>query len=433
MNTKQVKRGGLTGLAAALLAFSATFLLQGSADAGGQNNTRLEVGEQTGPDKPLAWKQQTAITGAAIVRFRWMSNLTGEHSGAWYVYRENGAQPVARGSIPKGPPTGGWGYFNIDFSKFIPKSFSGDQIKYRVQVGSITRRGLTTTTPTSNAVTVVLAKPGKQPKFTDDMGFRMRQFKIQLKALDVLDEDDPSSDDEPYLMAISFRLQASIVGKKASLVPGTLKTKLVGASCQNNLGHSDDNWCDEDEDPYDLTNQGFLIQEMVPTQQPGWVVGAIVILMEEDAFPYSTAQTLRDKALQAATEALRKMDFKNVNATTISDAVVEKVKNEVLHSLRSLNFGAVDFFKGLAQALDPDDFGGFNVVMATTMPDGSARFLAGAAPASATEAVASSQTLGGSADFRLGYPQGNLDEVPANATYNGEAAVRGTLSTRLIK
>lgn len=422
----------------------------------------LWVGTVTGPDKPLAWKDTKVITSGETVRFKW-STTDPNVTARWEVTKAGSVVPVASGAIASVPAPGKETFFNVNFKPFVPASAPAAGINYDVVVKTYPKGRITRTTtpprivvrppggvrpaPTTNRastlpepksisskVMVAYVRPGAPTKFDNDMGYSRRQIKIDLHTLHVGDEDDPSSNDEPYAVMVKFRFRTLIgASGKVSVQPGTLQVGAVGTSCHNNMGHSDDNWSDEDDGPYNIRNAGLSILEYVPTGQMGWVVGAVVVMFEEDAFTYETASLMRDKIIQEARKSIETLNFSNVNPNSISDAVEKKIVGQIKGSFKYFIFGLGDLFSGLAQAADPDDIAGFNTVIAFTAPGGQLAMTSGQPPASANDLITQAVPITGSRGFTLEYPIGNLSAAPGIARYQGRMSLEGTVTTRLYR
>ena len=437
-------RWALAGIAAASAAAIVGALSIPSAMSAsvGFLSTSLQVGTIAGPDAPLVWKSTTAINEPSVLSFRWSTTDSDVGSAKWQVYQAGQSAPVASGSVGQIPAPGEPAIFKIDFKKFVPAQAPANGIKYTVTVSTfflspkITKRGAPPPKPisTSPIVTVAYVRPGAATKFDDDMGYSSRRIKIELHSLDVADEDDPSSNDEPFVILVRFRFQAMIgPSLKAKIRAGTLQVSAVGSAVHNNMGRSDDNWCDEDDDPYGLGGANLMINELVPTGQPGWVVGAVAVLFEEDAFSDGTANQMRKLILAEARKAIESMDFANINSNVITAPLVNKIAGQITSSLKLANLGLIGFLNGLAEAVDADDFAGVNVVLAATVPGGEMRMIAGQPPASAQALVLESVPVTGPKEFVLSFPAGDLSQVPSSARYQGQMAVRGRLSTVLVK
>ncbi len=438
-------RAAFAGLAGALavvaLAGFATYVSAGAG--GGAGSTTLGVGTVQGPDMPLAWKSTATINSQDVLRFQW--SFTDQNVGyaKWYVHKGGTSTQIATGDIKHIPAAGKPSQFTINFGGFIPKTAPASGLKYDVTVATFPKvRLIATTGPrkppvplsTSPKVTIAYVRPGKQVMFDDDMGYSRRDIRIELHTLDVGDEDDPLSNDEPYAVMVGFRFRVLVsAAGKASIQPGTLNVWRVGDSCHNNMGYADDDWCDEDDDPYDIRGGNLVVAQSVPTGQVGWVVGAVVVMFEEDAFTRSTAVTMRDKIIEEAKKAIASLNFSNVGTDAISDAVQKKIVGQIKGSFKYLAAGTFSFLSGLAQAMDPDDIAGFNTVIAFTAPGGRLGMTSGQPPATPQDILTKSVPVTGPVSFSLAYPAGDLSKAPGNARYQGQMAIRGTVSTKLVR
>jgi hypothetical protein len=432
--TRRAVRPRHSGAAALLCGAIAALALTPAKLPAGALATTLSVGEVTGPDKPLDWRSSKTINSPEILTFRWSTTDPDAKGGLWTVKQDGKAAPVATGALQSAPGPGKFAQFSIDFKKFAPAHAPSGGLTYRVTVSSLpSLRAGAEPISTSSAVVIKYVKPGPTTQFDADMGFSFRRIRIELNRLDVGDEDDPTSNDEPYLVIVRFRMRTSIVNGAPRITPGTLQVGAVGTSSHNNLGRSGDNWCDEDDDPYSLPSSSLAITESVPTGQPGWVVGGIYVMFEEDDFKGSTAALMRDRIVREARNAISSLNFANVNSNALTNAIMNKIKDDLVRSLKKLALGAGDFFRALAEAINPNDFGGINVVMAATLPGGTLTMFAGAPPASAAGAIAAASQVAGSRDFALAYPAGDLSAVPWNARYTGKCVFRGKLTTTLVK
>lgn len=451
---------GVAALVAALaVAVAASFTARGTAPV--FFGSDLLVGNVTGPDKPLAWRDTKKINSGEIVRFKW-TNSEANVTARWEVVKAGSVVPVASGPIASVPAPGKEALFSIDFRKFIPAQAPANGQNYDVVVktypkqaiartanpprivvrppgGGIratTNRRATIIAPksVSSKATVAYVRPGAPTRFDSDMGFSRRLIRIDLNTLHVGDEDDPSSNDEPYAVMVRFRFRTLFNSDGSVAVqPGTLEVAPVGASCQNNMGRSDDNWSDEDDDPYDVRSANLRVIETVPTGQVGWVVGAVVVMFEEDALAYERSQLMRDKIVEETRKAIESMNFSNVNPNAISDAVKHSIIAQIIGSFKPMFINFVDLIGGIIQAADPDDIAGFNAVIAFTAPGGSLAMTSGQPPANQADLIAQAVPVGGSRGFRLSYPAGDLSMAPGIARYEGQMSLDGVVSTRLLR
>lgn len=228
------------------------------------------------------------------------------------------------------------------------------------------------------------------------------------------DEDDPLSNDEPYVIITKVRMKVSLTGGKPQVVPGTLQVSNMRGS-QNDLGRSGDNWGDEPES-YNL-NLESVVRETVP-DEPGWMVGMVVTFMEEDAFSEGAARTLANKVRDTVEKAAKSFEFSSSDTKAIQEAVKRKIERDMKNS-------AGGFFQGIASAVDPDDYGGVKVVLAATVPGNKVMFYSGEPPASPTELLTEARPIQGSGDFSLGFPSPGLGSIPDRAEYKGKCRFFG--------
>jgi hypothetical protein len=206
---------------------------------------------------------------------------------------------------------------------------------------------------------IVLAQPAQ------------RTVDVRLNTLRVLDEDDPFSNDEPYLIVTGFKLRVQLAGTGIQVVPGTLAVQ--NQTCGHNTLRSDDNWADEVNN-YSLPSKVGLVRRAFPRAETGWVVGAIVTLMDEDGFARDTARTVCRWQSEQAQKVLQSLDVNGIAGGDAFDILLGRLARGIAKKLGG-NFS--DFIRGLISAVDPDDFGGANLVMTVNMPDGTVRVLSG--------------------------------------------------------
>jgi hypothetical protein len=261
--------------------------------------------------------------------------------------------------------------------------------------------------------------------------------KISIKFTQVLvsERDDPVSNDEPYLINIGFR--GRLIDRGNGTVGfSSLIVNTVGSGPHNNLGRSHDNWAAKSTTWYTIDTsptvgalehkglQAFTIQ--VPLNDPGWVIGSIAILMEEDAFVPSTATAMRTKIRDEVDAGLRSLSMSNVNINSITDTVVKKIAHDIVTSMQRLNYGGI--IRGYASMADPDDFGGINVVMAITDFSNGLVYYSGQPFSSVTNLPVQYLPNGvRTANFEVSYPIGDLSSIPVTARYKGRLRLRGIL------
>jgi len=252
---------------------------------------------------------------------------------------------------------------------------------------------------------------------------------VKLTGLRCADEDDPASRDEPFLIVTRFKARAELTSTgTARLVPGTLTVMNTYAAGHNNLGRSGDNWCSERSAIHDIpVSARQEMTESMPWGQSGWIAGAVVCFFEEDGFSDSTGRLLADQILGAVRTGLSTFSLAGVSTRTITDALAAKILGDIKRAVKNVNIGGL--IRGLASAVDPDDFGGIAIVGAVTADGGRVFMFAGAPPADPASLLAGTTELRTSSTFSLAYPLGDLSTAPGNARYQGRCTVLGTIST----
>ena len=247
---------------------------------------------------------------------------------------------------------------------------------------------------------------------------------IQMTEIQIVKEDDPLSNDEPYLINIGFKAQIA-VGEdgKPSLVPGSLSVIPVGKAAHNNCGRKGDNWANRG-GKYAVDTQ--LFGTVLPSDEPGWIAGVISVLFEEDAYSDSTANELRNRLRDEVSEAMTALSFESVDTSGLTRAVASKIVRDLQRAGSRLNIAGL--FRNLASAMDPDDFGGVNMVLAITMPQNGLMMFAGSPP----ENVGAVPTLtmvpqGEKTSFSLDFPKEIPGSVLWNARYRGKCVVKGVV------
>lgn len=266
------------------------------------------------------------------------------------------------------------------------------------------------------ALTFTIAGPVRAQGDTSVL-IRMTEIKIHK-------EDDPLSNDEPYLLNIGFKGQIAVGADSVpSLVADTLRVVALGKTAHHNLGRAKDNWANRGGTyPFDTQMYGAVI----PSGQSGWIVGIVSVLMEEDAYSDGTAMDLRNKVRDAVSEALTKLEFDSVDAGGISQTVCSRVVRDLQRATSKMNIAGI--LKGLASAVDPDDFGGVNVVIAMTMPQNGLMMFAGAPPDNLGELPTLTLVpAGGQTPFSLEFPMKIPGGVLWNGRYRGKCKVSGAV------
>lgn len=251
-----------------------------------------------------------------------------------------------------------------------------------------------------------------------------RGIAISVDSIRVEDEDDPNSNDEPYLIVTKVRARIQMSGRSARIVPGTLRVTNV-MSGHNNLGRRSDNWADEVRTYSVPEGTPRIAQELLPMNEPGWIVGAVVVHMEEDGFSASTGRLLSSKVRETVERAVSGMSLTGFDSSSITQSVAKKVTRDLKSALKNLNIGGI--VRGLASAVDPDDFGGVNVVLAVTGPNNSV-FSFGGVPSGDLGSLASDVTLvSNQKAYGLAFPAGDLRSIPSKARFQGRHKVNATI------
>lgn len=250
-----------------------------------------------------------------------------------------------------------------------------------------------------------------------------RGISIGFESIRILDEDDPVSDDEPYLIVTRFELRTRVdaVGRVA-IVPGTLKVDNI-MSGHNNLGRRGDNWADE---VHTYNFPPRYAQNLFRWNEDGWVIGAVVTLMEEDGFSDATADRLGEEVRKTVERTFRTMTFDRADARNLANILIKKISHDLSRAARRLDIPGI--VRGLISAVDPDDYGGSQIVLAVTAPGNKVFSYIGLPTNSPTEALTRVREVrGGSMPFSLDFPAGDLRDLPGNARFQGRHRVNGAL------
>ncbi len=251
---------------------------------------------------------------------------------------------------------------------------------------------------------------------------------FSLNSMRYRDQDDFVGDDEPYMMNISFRAKVIVDGLgNAKTDPATVVVAPVGSRIQNNLGRTDDGWADSGK-TYDIRSGGQLFATTLP-QEPGWIAGMFCTFWEEDNFSSTQCRLTQNELVRKITAALKTMNLTALNDKTFSQMVGIRLVNDVRAAIRLGDFST--FLKGIASTVNPDDFGGVNLVIASTYANNSIKAFAG--PVTATDSFVNMTELprpgtGGNQVLNIGlnYPAGTL---PGNffSKFEGSAVISGTI------
>ncbi len=419
---------------AAFIAVGLFAVLSGSR-AQGSSSIVIDVGSPTGPDAPLKWSKTHTITGPDAITCRWSTTMTNVPSARYVLYRVDSGSGLLGGrfretTIQSGsvavPQPGKFAQFTVVIGSLPPPPAKGKVSVYRIRVVPTQRIRLAR--PNYPYVTIRYVNPGEPTKFTVK-GLAttppMKTLGISLKSIRIMDEDDPLSSDEPYLITIGFKCRVEArPDKTAYVVPGTLDVKIVGGGPQNNLGRSGDNWAEEVK-TYSI-NGHCNYSAKVPKEGWGYVVGTAIVFMEEDAFENSTATLMRWRIHDAVKEAVGNLSMSGIDRNKITDAVADKITGDIGDSLKSLDIGG--FIQALASAADPDDFGGIAMVVALTLPKGIVQVFAGVTPANLAAAKLKPMPANGTFGFSLNFPIGNVSSAPSNARYKGKSRISGVVT-----
>lgn len=274
------------------------------------------------------------------------------------------------------------------------------------------------------AAVVAVAFSANFAEFAQAQPVGSRGITIDFKSVKCGDEDDPLSPDEPYLIVTKFRFKVEPAGRGIRIVPGTLKVENVMAG-HGSLGSKKDNYTREGRTFKIPKTVPHLAQAVVPPNEPGWVVGAAVTYMEEDGFSKSTSMVLSKKIRDLVEKSITTMSFTSADTKKLTDAIMKKVAGDLSRSARNLDMGGI--IRGIASAVDPDDYGGTALIVAVTGEGGRVYSFVGN-PSDRIETVLGSvRPVTGTVSFTLRFPMGDLRRVPSNARFQGRSSVNGEL------
>lgn len=203
------------------------------------------------------------------------------------------------------------------------------------------------------------------------------QLNINLFSMKCRDEDDLTSHDEPYLVNVGFKakLVRDATGK-GKVDPATIQVFAIGTPGHNNLGQTGDDWAIENK-RYRITGQNFSTTVL---KEPGWIAGIVCAMYEEDMYSDQMAKTFSGRLMGSVRSCLTSLELQNL-------ADLELNFTGIARFVRELQAGILKFFpsifRAFASTINPDDFGGANVVIAATLPNNQVKMFAG--PASAEE------------------------------------------------
>lgn len=253
----------------------------------------------------------------------------------------------------------------------------------------------------------------------------LKTFTFAMQGIRIVEEDDPVSNDEPYVINVYFKGHIQLAGGNATMEENTLSVETAPGDVHNDLGRDHDNWGDAG-NTYRIT--GFSHEISVPSNEPNYIAGVIAVLFEEDNFSNRTANRLRDEIRVAARDALRNLSVTDVDTDHITRVIAQKISHDISRAASRLDFAHI--IQGLAEGVDPDDFGGINMVLAITLPRDVVMVYTGPPQANLADVLPALVTLpaNGSRSFSLEYPVGVPRNVPSNAKYTGKCRVGGRIS-----
>ncbi|MGH2395648.1 MAG: hypothetical protein ACRDFW_01390 [bacterium] len=247
---------------------------------------------------------------------------------------------------------------------------------------------------------------------------------ISLDTIRIVDEDDPVSNDEPYLVVTGFVVQAACDPASGICRPILSTVAVANNTCGHNTLHPRDNWADEP-NTYPIPASVGVVSRDVPLNQPLWIVGASAVLMEEDGFSPETARTACESIRDAVQNAVSNFNFTGFNASSVSTAVALQLLRALGDAFRRLDLGGI--VRGIASIADPDDFGGVNLILAVTLPGNQVAMLAGDPARFPTTAAALPATPPPPGPFTLRYPVGDLSRIPSRMRFQGDYRVNGNV------
>ncbi len=204
----------------------------------------------------------------------------------------------------------------------------------------------------------------------------MKTYSIELNSLHYQKVDDfgPFNDDEPYVIGVQFKahMLPHTSGNTTVYSPdlSTLEVGLVGFANQHDLGHSGSGWAKAG-GRYKITGQSM--ETTLNVNDPGWISGELVCFFEQDEWG-SKEVVQAQKLIQ--TEVKKSLSTMNVSGLGVNySALMDKVSSNVGSAFHSLSFKNI--YHSLLSALNPDDFGGVDLVVLTTGQNGEVRYFAG--------------------------------------------------------
>lgn len=258
---------------------------------------------------------------------------------------------------------------------------------------------------------------------------QLRGIRSKVTSIRIDDEDDPLSNDEPYLILIRVRARLMSFGTANPKIDPASVSVSLRMNGHNNLGRASDNWADEPDTysiPSTIPNSA---EGLVPLNQSGWIVCGLLIHMEEDGFTKSTAAQV---GVDIRTAILNKLnEFASTNKTVTVDSIIKEVVGQL--SANTMKKA----MQNLISIVDPDDFGGMHLVGGVTLPGGSVWTYAGnpkpifalfngANPLSVPGSVVLTNA-NPSRNISLTFPGGLQTALPSNMKFQGKHIVRGRI------
>jgi hypothetical protein len=247
-----------------------------------------------------------------------------------------------------------------------------------------------------------------------------QQFRsIQFDSLYVLDEDDPTSADEPYLIVTGFQFRLRLdAGGKLTRVPNTLSVWPVTGG-HNNLGRRQDDWAKKGR-TYPIP--GIRVERSCPQDEHIWILGTVVNFMEEDDFSSGTADTLSKEVHRMVQQSLETMSFEAADGRAITDAIMRKIASDIRRA--ALRGNLFEIYRSVwGGAVNPDDYGGAQAVLILGAEGQEAKVYSGTPEMDWTKLI----EISGPTRLTLQFPAGDLREFPGNGRYKGSCTVTMTV------
>jgi len=257
-----------------------------------------------------------------------------------------------------------------------------------------------------------------EPAQATDIRVGDKNIIIQLDRLRIRDEDDAFSNDEPYLIAAKFRLRVRLNPDLtlSVVVPATVTRVMSGratirACC---------NWADE---PNSYALPRAAINEFVPAED-GWVVGAVIVHMENDGFDTRLAATVSARTHEAIQAALTSPTLAVPDTRGIPSLLHARILHKIVFGIEHQSLAHLA--SGVAAAADPDDFGGVGLVLGVTS-GGRVMMFEGPLDGDPVAAVARARAVEGTTAFSIGFPTRSVQraKTPDVAKFKGSHILEG--------